>query len=272
MVYLKAVLLAIVEGITEFLPISSTGHLILLEDFLQLSEDNGFSNQFTVIIQLPAIFSVVVYFWKDLSPIGTSPERRQDLYRLWLNTLVAVIPAIVMGFFAHDYLEAHLFSPLPVALALFLGGVVLVVVERIEHKVSIETVTDISIRMALAIGMFQCVAMIPGVSRSAATIIGAMLLGASRPAAAEFSFFLAIPTMLAATGYTLLKSGFNFTVEQTLVLIVGSAVAFVVAYAVIAGFMHYIRNRSFAIFGYYRIALALLVIAAWQLGWMALGE
>jgi len=271
-VYFKAVLLAIVEGITEFLPISSTGHLILVEDFLQLSQDTDFCHQFAVIIQLPAIISVVIYFWKDLSPIGATPERRRDLYKLWFNTLVAVAPAMVLGYFAYDYLADNLFSPVPVALALFVGGVVLILVERIDHKVSIESVMDITVRMALAIGMFQCLAMIPGVSRSAATIIGAMLLGASRPAAAEFSFFLAIPTMLAATGYSLMKSGFYFTVEQSLVLILGSAVSFIVAYAVIAGFMHYIRNRSFAVFGYYRVALALIVIAAWQLGWMAVGD
>ena len=272
MIYLKAVLLAFVEGVTEFLPISSTAHLILIEEFLQLSDDVDFRNNFTIIIQLPAIASVLVYFWKDLWPFGASGERRHELFRLWTKILVAVLPVLIIGFLIHDYIEAHLFSPLPIALALFLGGVVLVFVERIKHRVTMDLVTDITFRTALAIGIFQCFAMIPGTSRSAATIIGAILLGASRPAAAEFSFFLAIPTMIAATAYSLAKSGLDFTAEQWSVLALGSIVSFVVAYGVIAAFMHYIRHHSFAVFGYYRIALALVVIAALKLGWFLSGD
>ncbi|MDK1021817.1 MAG: undecaprenyl-diphosphate phosphatase [Candidatus Hydrogenedentes bacterium] len=266
MIYLKAVLLAFVEGVTEFLPISSTGHLILIDEFLVLSDDVGFRNEFTVIVQLPAIASVLVYFWKDLWPFGSSDERRHELCQLWAKILVAVLPALVIGFFAHDYIVAHLFSPLPVALALFLGGVILIFVERIKHRVTMNLVTDITFRMALVIGLIQCFAMIPGTSRSAVTIIGAILLGASRPAAAEFSFFLAIPTMIAATAYSLAKSGLDFTTEQWLVLAVASLVSFGVAYGAIAAFMRYIRHRSFAVFGYYRIVLALLVIMAWRFG------
>ena len=268
MIYLKAVLLAFVEGVTEFLPISSTGHLILIDELVLLSSDVDFRNEFTIIIQLPAIASVMVYFWKDLWPFGSSDERRCELCQLWAKILVAVLPALIIGFFAHDYIKARLFSPVPIALALFLGGVILIFVERIKHRVTMTLVTDITFRTALAIGVFQCLAMFPGTSRSAATIIGAILLGASRPAAAEFSFFLAIPTMIAATVYSLARSGLDFTTEQWLVLAVGSLVSFGVAYGVIAVFMRYIRSHSFAAFGYYRIALALIVIAALRLGWL----
>ena len=272
MIYLKAVLLAIVEGVTEFLPVSSTGHLILLEEFLLLSSDADFRNSFTVIIQLPAILSVLVYFWKDLWPFASAGERRQEVYALWSKILVAVVPVLIIGFLVHDYLEARLFAPLPVALALFVGGVVLIVVERFKHQTTIELVTDITFRMALIIGFIQCLALIPGTSRSAATIIGAILLGASRPAAAEFSFFLALPTMAAATAYSLMKSGLDFTAEQWSVLALASIVSFAVAYSVIAALMRYIRRHSFAVFGYYRIALAAIVITALQLGWILSGD
>ena len=272
MIYLKAVILAVVEGITEFLPISSTGHLILVEEVLSLSDDPEFSSAFNIIIQLPAILSVVVYFWKDLWPYGASDGHRRELHLLWAKILLAVTPALVIGFLVGDFLDEHLFAPLPVAIALLAGGVFLIAIERLRHRVSFESVRDITFQAALLIGFIQCLAMFPGTSRSAATIIGAMLLGASRPAAVEFSFFLAIPTMMAATAYLLVQSGFTFTGQQWAVLAVGSVASFVVAYAVIAGFMHYVRTRSFALFGYYRIGLALLVFAAWQLGWITAGN
>ena len=272
MIYLKAILLAIVEGITEFLPVSSTAHLILLQEFLLLSDDTNFRNTFNVIIQLPAILSVLVYFWKDLWPFGSTGGHRQEVYALWTKILVAVVPVLVIGFLVHDYLEARLFAPLPVAVALFVGGIVLIVVERFKHLTTTELVTDITFRMALIIGFIQCLAMIPGTSRSAATIIGAMLLGASRPAAAKFSFFLALPTMLAATVYSLAKSGLDFTAEQWSVLALASMVSFAVAYGVIAALMRYIQHHSFAVFGYYRIALASAILLAWQMGWILSGE
>lgn len=272
MIYLKAVLLAIVEGITEFLPISSTGHLILVEAFVELSEDASFNTAFMVIIQLPAIFAVVVYFWKDLWPYGSTGQRRRELYGLWSKIFVAVLPALVLGALFDEFMEEHLFAPLPVAVALFVGGVVILLVERLRHNARVETVLDISFRVAFAIGLFQCLAMFPGTSRSAATIIGAMVLGASRPAAAEFSFFLAIPTMLAAAAYSMLKSGLAFSGEQWIVLAVGSVVSFVVAYGAIRWFMAYVRQRSFNIFGYYRIGLAVLVYIALQAGWISAGN
>ena len=258
--YLKAVLLAIVEGATEFLPVSSTGHLIIVDAFVKLTGDPAFNSAFIVVIQLPAILAVVVYFWKDLWPFSHTGEQRTDIFRLWTKTIAAVVPAIVLGALFDDFLEAHLFAPVPVAIALIVGGIVLIVIERMHRKVVYENVPDIPLRTAVFIGVIQCLAMVPGTSRSAASIIGAMSLGAGRRAAAEFSFFLAIPTMFAATGYKMMEQGFGFTGEQWALLATGSIVSFAVAYAVIAAFMGYIRRRSLESFGYYRIGLGALIL------------
>lgn len=264
----KAVVLAVVEGVTEFLPISSTGHLILVETFIRLTDDAAFNNAFMIVIQLPAILAVLVYFWRDLWPFAGTGQRRRELFTLWGKILFAVAPALALGPILDDFLERYLFAPVPVAAALFIGGIILIVLERLRHRVTYEAVTDITWRVALFIGVFQCLAMIPGTSRSGATIVGAMLLGASRPAAAEFSFFLAIPTLFAATAYSLMKHGVAFTSDQWVLIAAGSAVSFMVAYAVIAAFMRYIRQRSFAVFGYYRIVLAGIVLAAAVFGWI----
>ena len=261
MIFLKAVLLAIVEGITEFLPISSTGHLILVDEWVSLSADRDFSNAFMVMIQLPAILSVVVYFWKDLWPFSGDRTAMRGKLILWAKIAAACVPAAILGTLFDDVIETYLLKPLPVAGALVVGGVVLILIERGKRTHRFETIADITFSLAVFIGMFQCLAMIPGTSRSAATIIGAMLLGASRMAAAEFSFFLAIPTMLGATMFTTAKHGLQFTPQQWGVIALGSAVSFAVAYAVIAGLMSYIRKHDFQAFGYYRIALGLLVIA-----------
>lgn len=267
-VYLKAVLLAIVEGATEFLPVSSTGHLIIVDAFVRLTEDTAFNDAFMVIIQLPAILAVVVYFWADLWPFARTGAERRGLFSLWVKIVAAVIPALVLGALFDDFLEAHLFAPVPVAIALIVGGIVLIVLERANRTVVYDSTHAIPVRTALLIGLIQCLAMIPGTSRSAASIIGAMALGTSRRAAAEFSFFLAIPTMFAATGYKMMKQGLSFTGEQWALLAVGSIVSFIVAYAVIAAFMGFIQKRSFEVFGYYRIALGALVLVAAWLGWI----
>lgn len=261
MIHLKAVLLAIVEGITEFLPVSSTGHLILVDEWVSLSPDRDFSNAFMVMIQLPAILSVVVFFWKDLWPSSRDRAVVSAKLVLWAKIALACVPAAVLGLLFDDVIEAHLLRPLPVAGALVVGGVILIFVDHGKRTHRFETIADITFPLAVFIGMFQCLAMIPGTSRSAATIIGAMVLGASRVAAAEFSFFLAIPTMLGATLLTTAKHGLAFTPQQWGVIAVGSAVSFAVAYGVIAGLMSYIRKHDFRVFGYYRIALGLLVIA-----------
>jgi undecaprenyl-diphosphatase len=264
-VVLKAVLLAIVEGATEFLPVSSTGHLILAEELLALSEDKAFNDSFIIMIQFPAIVSVIVYFWRDLWPFGTTGEKRQKLYSMWAMVAVAFFPAAVLGLLLNDVIEGYLFAPIPVAIALAVGGVILIVLERSERRVTIPSVADLGFKTALAIGLVQCLAMIPGTSRSAATIIGAMFLGMSRAAAAEFSFFLAIPTLLGAFAYTMFKRGIDFTPEEWSVIAVGSVVSFVVAYAVIAWFMNYIQKHTFVVFGYYRIALAAIVFLVFVL-------
>lgn len=280
MIYVKAVVLAIVEGVTEFLPISSTGHMILVNQFLELSQDHDFVNAFLVIVQLPAVLSVIVYFWSDLWPFSTRAtdeatigvagrlRLRVGVSLLWIKVGVALVPAFaltlgskwVFGESLDDLLERLLFFPVPVALALAGGGVLLVVVERLGIRTKLDRVHAIGFGRAFGIGLFQCLAMVPGTSRSAATIIGGMFLGASRPAAAEFSFFLAIPTMLAACVYKMFKNGLGFSREEWAVLAMGSLASFLVAYGVIAFLMDYIRKHDFSLFGYYRIVLAALVI------------
>jgi len=266
---LKAVLLAVVEGITEFLPISSTGHLILVGEYLSFQGGEDFAHAFHVIIQLPAILAVVVYFWKDLWPFGQPADRGRATWMLWSKIVVAFLPAAVAGVLFADIIEEKLFNSVNVAIALFLGGVVLVVIERARHEHRLTDLHDLGYGTALLIGCFQCLAMIPGTSRSAATIIGAMLLGASRSAAAEFSFFLAIPTMAGATAYTLMKHGIGFSPAQWGLLAIGSVVSFAVAYGSIAFLMGYVRRHDFRLFGYYRIVLGAAVLILFWLGWLA---
>jgi len=260
---LKAILISIVEGITEFLPISSTGHMILVDEFLKLSSNKTFTTAFEVIIQLGAIISVVVFFWKDLWPFAGTPERQKATWTLWMKVLVAVLPAMILGLIFGDAIKAHLFNPIVVSMTLIFYGVVLIFLERFNAKKTsfkIDKVSAIPFGLAIAIGCFQCLAMIPGTSRSAATIIGAMLLGLSRGAAAEFSFFLAIPTMAGATLLTILKNGMAFSSFEWLVIAIGFIVAFIVAYAVIKFFMGFIRKHDFSVFGYYRIILGIIVL------------
>jgi len=258
--YLKSVFLAVIEGVTEFLPISSTGHLKLAEEFVDLGHGPEFAHAFIVIIQLPAILSIVFYFWRDLWPFGGDREKRDAIILQWFKIAVAFLPAAVLGPLLNDAIEGVLSGTYVIAAALIIGGMLLIVLERMHMTVRHETVRDIGFRVALGIGAFQCLAMIPGTSRSAATIIGAMMLGASRGAAAEFSFFLAIPTMIGATAYTVLKSGANFTGSQWGLIATGSVVSFVTAYAVVAFLMNYIRKHDFSAFGWYRIALGVVVI------------
>lgn len=257
--YLNAAILAIVEGITEFLPISSTGHMILVESYLPLGTSEGFAEAFMVLIQLPAILAVVLYFWKDLWPIGNKHGFNTTIL-LWVRIGVAFIPAVVLGLLFDDYIEEKFFNPITVAIALIVGGVVLIAVDRENRVAKTQTVHEISTLKALAIGFFQCLAMIPGTSRSAATIIGGLLLGASRPAAAEFSFFLAVPTMSGAAALTLFKHGLSFTAREWVLIGIGSLISFTVAYAVIAFLMQYIKRHTFVGFGYYRIVLGVLVL------------
>jgi len=266
--YLYATILGLIEGITEFLPISSTGHLIIAEQFFSLhngpalaTQVPNFTDDFLVIIQLPAILAVVVYFWSVIWPFGKPVEERNRAILLWTRVVAGFIPAAIIGFLFDDFIEAKLFNPITVAVALAIGGIVLIALEWRKTTHKIDDVHAIGYGRAVAVGFFQCLAMIPGTSRSAATIIGAMLLGANRAAAAEFSFFLAIPTMLGATTLKMLKGGLSYTPQQWALLAVGCIVSFLTAWAVIAMFMRYIKRHDFKLFGVYRIILGIIVLA-----------
>ncbi len=240
---LVAVILGIVEGVTEFLPISSTGHLILVNRLAGFT--GNFANTFDVVIQLGAILSVVVYFWQRINPFSNTKtnQEKSETWDLWKKTIVGIIPALLIGGAIGKVVEEKLFNPLIVALALLIGGIVLIIIENRDRVNNINSIKTLNYKTAFYIGLIQCLAMIPGTSRSAATIIGAMILGASRSVAAEFSFFLAIPTMMAATAYSLLKIHTSLSGPEWQLIIIGFAVSFLVAWGVIAAFMSYIRKK-----------------------------
>ena len=264
---LKAILFGIIEGITEWLPVSSTGHIILLDEFVKLNVSPAFMEMFEVVIQLGAILAVIVLFFQKLNPFSPKKEltQRKNTWQLWFKVVIAVLPSAVIGLLLDDWMDANLYNYVVVALMLVVYGVAFLFVEKRNEKRSarITAVEDIDYRTALLIGAFQCLSLIPGTSRSGATILGAILLGVGRAAGAEFSFFLAIPTMLGASGLKLLKfvmEGIAPTVTEIAVLITGCVVAFVVSLLVIKGLMEYVRKRSFAVFGWYRIVLGVLVL------------
>ncbi len=262
---MKAIILGIVEGLTEFLPVSSTGHLIIVNEFIEFT--GGFAKMFDIVIQLGAILAVVVYYWHQLNPFNaklTTPEKSAS-WDIWMKTLVGVLPALLIGALFGKHIEEKLFNPITVAVALFIGGIFLIIIERRKSWVKFDSIAQLSYKTAFLIGLIQCLAMIPGTSRSAATIIGAMLLGASRVAAAEFSFFLAIPTLIAASAYSLFKTGILLSTHEMLALVTGFMVSFLVAWLVIAGFMKYIARRDFKLFGYYRIGLGILIFIIFSL-------
>lgn len=263
--YVNAFVLAVVEGITEFLPISSTGHLILVEEYFPLGDGPGsrFAHAYHVLIQLPAIGAVAVYFWRRLWPFSGDDEQRRRTLALWRNVIVAFLPAAAIGFVFHDVIDEVLMFELPVAIALVVGGALLIVLERLRFAVKYDTVDRVTWRTSLSIGFIQCLAMFPGTSRSAATIIGAMLLGTSRAAAAEFSFFLAIPTMLGASVLTIAKNGLAFTAHEWSIIALGSAVSFLTAYGTVAFLMRFIQRHDFTLFGVYRIVLGGIVLVAY---------
>ena len=264
---LKAILFGIIEGITEWLPISSTGHLILLDEVLTLKVSEAFYEMFQVVIQLGAILAVVVLFFKKLNPLDPSKKKRQKqmTWALWFKVIVAVLPSAVIGLLFDDWMDEHLYTYTVVALMLILYGIAFIVVERRNQGVEprIAGVHAIDLRTAILIGGFQCLSLIPGTSRSGATILGAIFLGVSRSAASEFSFFLAIPTMLGASALKILKfmlDGVGITGTEVLILLVGCVVAFLVSLAAINGLMQYVKKNNFAIFGQYRIALGILIL------------
>ena len=264
---LKAVLFGIVEGITEWLPISSTGHLILLDELVTLKVSPEFYEMFQVVIQLGAILAVILLFFQKLNPFSlkkTDSEKKQT-WQLWMKVVMAVIPSAVIGVLLDDWMDEHLYNYIVVAIALIVYGVAFLFVEK-KNALSgsrVEDVHGIDLKTAILIGCFQCLSLIPGTSRSGSTILGGILLGVSRGAASEFSFFLAIPTMLGASALKLLKflmEGATATGTEIGVLVVGCVVSFVVSLGVIKGLMQYVRKHSFSVFGYYRIVLGALVL------------
>ncbi|MBA4701749.1 MAG: undecaprenyl-diphosphate phosphatase [Ruminococcus sp.] len=261
---LKVIILGIVEGITEWLPISSTGHLILAEEFVKLKMSDGFMSMFNVVIQLGAILAVVVIYFHKLNPFSNTKTNKQKMLtlQLWVKVLVASIPAAIIGLLFDDYIDAHLMNYVVVAIMLVFYGILFIIIEKQnEHsKPSVRRLSDITIPMALIIGGFQVLALIPGTSRSGATIIGGLLIGAARGVAAEFTFFLAIPVMFGASLLKIIKFGFHFTGAEAFLLLLGCAVSFGVSIVAIKFLMQYIKNHDFKVFGYYRIVLGIIVL------------
>lgn len=271
---LKAVLFGIVEGVTEWLPISSTGHLILLNEFITLNVSDEFRSMFDVVIQLGAILAVIVLFFHKLNPFSPqkSEGEKKQTWQLWFKVVAAIIPSGIVGVLFDDWMEAHFHNATVVSVALIVYGVAFILVERRNaRRVGGKTVEDvyaIDYKTALLIGCFQCLSLIPGTSRSGSTILGAILIGVGRSAGAEFSFFMAIPTMLGASaikGLKFLLSGVSATGTEIGVLIVGCVVSFLVSLLVIRGLMEYVRRHSFSAFGVYRIILGVVVLVYFAL-------
>ena len=266
---LKAVLFGIVEGITEWLPVSSTGHLILLNEFVTLNMSEQFQSMFDVVIQLGAILAVIVLFFQKLNPFSLqkSAAEKKQTWTLWFKVIAAILPSGVVGVLFDDWMDAHLHNGTVVSVALIVYGIAFLLVERRnggKHLKVVEDVHDITYKTALLIGLFQCLSLVPGTSRSGSTILGAILIGVGRSAGAEFSFFMAIPTMLGASaikGLKFILSGVSATGTEIGVLIVGCIVSFIVSLLVIKGLMEYVRKHSFAVFGIYRIILGVVVLA-----------
>lgn len=264
----KAVILGIIEGITEFLPISSTGHLYLADEFIKLQESTAFINMFMVVIQLGAILSVVVLYFHKLNPFSPKKDQiaKRKTWSLWGKVIIAMIPSLIVGPLFSDFMDAHLTNWQVISATLIIYGILFIIIENInKHRTPKENDLDhMSWKLALAIGAFQLLSLVPGTSRSGATILGGMIIGASRFVATEFSFFLAIPTMFGASFIKIVKyfaHGNTFTSSQIIVLLVGVVVSFFVAYLSIKFLLNYIKNNDFKAFGWYRIIIGIVVIA-----------
>ena len=262
---LKVIFLGIVEGITEWLPVSSTGHMILVDEFIKLNMTPEFMEMFFVVIQLGAIMAVVCLFWDKLFPFEFKGgfKVKNDTMNLWFKIVVACFPAAVIGLLFDDVIDEYLFNPLTVALMLIIYGVLFIVVENRNkgRRPVINDLTQITYKFAFMVGVFQLLALVPGTSRSGATIVGAILIGASRYVASEFTFFLAIPVMLGASLLKILKFGFVFTSAEAIILGTGTLVAFFVSILAIKFLMGYIKKHDFKVFGWYRIVLGIIVLA-----------
>lgn len=263
---IKVIILGIVEGITEWLPVSSTGHLILVGDLLQPNLSDSFMEMFNVVIQLGAIMAVVVLYFHKLNPFSPRKTRKQKMltWQMWIKVLIASVPAGVVGVLFNDYLDALFYKPLPVAVMLIVYGILFIVVENRNKQMHprVTKISELSVSMLLWIGVFQMLALIPGTSRSGATIVGALMIGVSRSVAAEFTFFLAIPAMFGASLIKLLGFGLSFTAKEAGLLLLGCLVSFGLSVVAIRFLMGYIKKHDFKVFGYYRIVLGAIIIIA----------
>ena len=261
---LVAIILGIIEGITEWLPISSTGHMILADEFVRLQSSDAFKEMFLVVIQLGAIMAVVFLYFQKLNPF--SPEKtvrqKRDTIDIWLKVIVGVLPAAIVGLLLDDWLDEHFYNYITVAIMLIVYGILFIVVENRNEKRRPTTTSfaGLSYRTALGIGIFQVLSLIPGTSRSGATILGGILLGTSREIAAEYSFFMSIPVMFGASCLKLIKFGLDFTLMEAAILFSGMITAFIVSIMAIKFLLRYIQNNNFIIFGWYRIVLGLIVL------------
>lgn len=261
---LKVIIFGIVEGFTEWLPISSTAHLILLQNIIPLNQSEDFFNVFKVVIQLGAILSIVLLYWYRLWPFSPSKslKKRMAIWDTWKKVIIACIPAAFIGFLINDIVDAYLSTPLVIAITLILYGIFFIILERFNRlrRLPITSVRKLNYKNALSIGLFQCLSLIPGTSRSGATILGGMILGCNRSTATEFSFFLGLPVMLGASLLKIIKYGFNFTIEQIFILISGTFVSFIVGIFSVSFLMRFIKRHDFTVFGFYRIILGILIL------------
>ncbi|MGX7106688.1 undecaprenyl-diphosphate phosphatase [Hutsoniella sourekii] len=266
---LKIFILSVVQGITEWLPISSTGHMIIIEDFMPLLLRPEFRELFFVLVQLGSIFAVVLLYFHKLNPfaLSKSSEERKDTWIIWFKVAFASIPVAAFGFILNDYMDTYFYNPIVVAIALIVYGLIFIWIERNQgqarHAQVIDNFDELSFADAFKIGLFQALSIIPGTSRSGSTIIGGLLIGASRPLATEFSFFLSLPAMVGASGYKLIKllsTGFTFTLSELIYLVFGMVVAFLVSVIAIRFLLNYIQRNDFTAFGYYRIILGAVII------------
>lgn len=264
---LKVVILGIVEGVTEWIPISSTGHILLVDEFIHMNMTAEFKEMFFYVIQLGAILAVVILFWNKMWPFQckdkSKPVIKKETFDIWFKVVVACIPGTIVTLLFDDYIEAHLHTPTVIALALIIYGILFIIVENWNKKRTpkVENLEDISYKTAFLIGLFQLLSVIPGTSRSGSTIIGALIIGVSRVAAAEFTFFLAVPVMIGMSFIKIVKFGLAFTSAEIIVLAVGCIVAFLVSIIVIKFLMSYIKKKDFKVFGWYRIVLGIIVLA-----------
>ncbi len=260
MLVLKAIFISIIEGITEFVPISSTGHMIIVGNIIDFKGE--FANIFEIVIQLGAILAIIVLYWNKIwSSVVDFFKGKPSGIKFWTNIIIACIPAVVLGLLLNDKINEYLFNPITVAFALVVGGILMIVTEnRFRHKYTTESIEQISIKQSFKIGCFQCLALWPGMSRSASTIMGGWISGVSTVAATEFSFFLAIPIMMGATTLTLVKSGMNFSNGEIITLIIGFITAFLVSLIVVEKFISYLKKKPMKVFAIYRIIIGVLLL------------